>query len=113
MQTKTGFHACSGTKCNTELNGMQTTSGGGYFEWKNAKCMAAGNRVALCGSLINPLSTSRFHRLSKIRQNISNPMCSKNTELTAQKEQHPFGLKQLKSLIIFRLNYLNFLGVSL
>ena len=39
-------------------------------------------------------------------------MCSKNTELTAQKEQHPFGLKQLKSLIIFRLNYLNFLGVS-
>ena len=30
-QTKTGFHACSGTKCNTELNGMQTMSGRGVF----------------------------------------------------------------------------------
>ena len=45
----------------------------------------------------NPLTTTCFHEFNKSaycsKLVISNPMCSKNTQLTESKKQHTFGLE--------------------
>ena len=46
---------------------------------------------------VNPLTTTCFHEFNKSaycsKLVISNPMCSKNTQLTESKKQHTFGLE--------------------